>query len=388
MKVRLALGCLGAAALALSACSSSGSNSGSGGGGDIVIGSISSRTGPFAAGETQDGAKAVFDAVNASGGINGHKIKFLTEDDGGNASQSATLARQLVQSDKVMAMVGGESLNDCSSNFRLYQAEKIYNILGEGLSPACFSSPNIAVVSSGPFVSYPLTLYYMSNTLKLAPVCLLQPNEGIPLSTFESSIDTWRKVSGQKLTEITYLPTAGPSSAVAKAKSDGCKGTVLAGVGPTFVSLYKTAAAQGLIGKPGTAAVGFPLNYNADLPKQLGSAGTGLHVLSVTEPFTSASTNVKAFESVMKAHGVAADAATMQGYIAANAAVAALKTVKGAYTRETVGAAFKAVNYSTPLLAQPFRFVPQANRSGKFVTLTASGTWDASGSTWVTLPKG
>ena len=48
----------------------------------IVIGSVSSITGPAPFPEVPGAAQAVFDRVNAEGGINGRQIEFVSEDDG------------------------------------------------------------------------------------------------------------------------------------------------------------------------------------------------------------------------------------------------------------------------------------------------------------------
>jgi len=51
--------------------------------------------------------KAYFDYLNdTKGGVNGRKINFLIKDDGYNPAQTVPLAQQLVESDKVFAVVG------------------------------------------------------------------------------------------------------------------------------------------------------------------------------------------------------------------------------------------------------------------------------------------
>lgn len=99
------------AALTLSAC-------GSGGGGgastpgvtanSILVGATDPLTGPAAPGysEISPAAQAFFNYANASGGINGRKIKLKYVDDAYNPAQTLTQTKQLVLQDKVFAMLG------------------------------------------------------------------------------------------------------------------------------------------------------------------------------------------------------------------------------------------------------------------------------------------
>jgi branched-chain amino acid transport system substrate-binding protein len=75
----------------------------------ITTGAIATLTGPLAADfyALVPGVKAYFDMVNAHGGINGRKLVLAHSlDDGGNPSEFATLARTLVNQDRVFAVAG------------------------------------------------------------------------------------------------------------------------------------------------------------------------------------------------------------------------------------------------------------------------------------------
>jgi branched-chain amino acid transport system substrate-binding protein len=70
--------------------------------GPIVVGnitSISGFSGTFAT--FHSGAQAYFNYVNAHGGVNGRKIKFITKDDAGNPAKAAAAAKQLLQAGAV-----------------------------------------------------------------------------------------------------------------------------------------------------------------------------------------------------------------------------------------------------------------------------------------------
>src|SRR5580704_16386785 len=59
-------------------------------------------------------AKAYFDCVNANGGVNGHPIKLYIATEQTNPGQIAADAKQLVQTDKVVGIVGNTSIIECS----------------------------------------------------------------------------------------------------------------------------------------------------------------------------------------------------------------------------------------------------------------------------------
>ncbi|MGI5200184.1 ABC transporter substrate-binding protein [Spirillospora sp. CA-108201] len=111
----IALAAAGLLALGLTSCSSGGSGSS---GGDYVIGFSDGLTGSLAtytAGELR-WTKAVFNAVNASGGIDGHKIRLKALDQGEAGSGKATAnVIQLATKDKATAILGQLISNDCSS---------------------------------------------------------------------------------------------------------------------------------------------------------------------------------------------------------------------------------------------------------------------------------
>ncbi|HKE66148.1 MAG TPA: ABC transporter substrate-binding protein [Micromonosporaceae bacterium] len=104
---------------ALSACTSG--NSGSGGGNNaaaavpgitattVTVGSHQPLTGPAAPGYSKisPATNAYFQWVNAHGGVNGRKIIYKVMDDTYNPATTVTVVHQLVQQDKVFAILNG-----------------------------------------------------------------------------------------------------------------------------------------------------------------------------------------------------------------------------------------------------------------------------------------
>jgi branched-chain amino acid transport system substrate-binding protein len=70
---------------------------------EIVIGGISPYSGPASAyGTIGKSISAYFEKVNAEGGINGRKIKFISLDDGYNPAKTVEQTRKLVEQEEVL----------------------------------------------------------------------------------------------------------------------------------------------------------------------------------------------------------------------------------------------------------------------------------------------
>ena len=93
--------------------------------------------------------KGYFDCVNDNGGINGRPVQMLEENDNGKPEDAAAAAKKLIETDKVVAMVGGFSILDCPVNADYYKQQGYYVIVA-GVPAECFSSPNIAAANMGP----------------------------------------------------------------------------------------------------------------------------------------------------------------------------------------------------------------------------------------------
>jgi branched-chain amino acid transport system substrate-binding protein len=94
-------------------------------------------------------AKAYFDCVNDNGGINGRPIKYILYNEQLNPAQEAALARKLIQTDKVVGVVGNTSFAECGTNWKYYKS-KGYVVIGAGVQAECYSTPSFAEVNSGP----------------------------------------------------------------------------------------------------------------------------------------------------------------------------------------------------------------------------------------------
>ena len=76
--------------------------------GDILVGAYLSLSGEETqfGKDTQEGIDLATDEVNAAGGVKGRKVKVLYEDDKSNAGEATQKVRQLIDRNKVVALLG------------------------------------------------------------------------------------------------------------------------------------------------------------------------------------------------------------------------------------------------------------------------------------------
>ena len=83
---------------------------------EIKIGAILAVTGPAAnlGGPEARTAEMLVEEINAGGGIQGHKVKLILKDSGGNPEKAVSFCKQLLEEEKVLAIIGpstsGETL--------------------------------------------------------------------------------------------------------------------------------------------------------------------------------------------------------------------------------------------------------------------------------------
>jgi branched-chain amino acid transport system substrate-binding protein len=94
-------------------------------------------------------AKAYYDCVNDNGGIHGRPIRYTLYTEQLNPAQEAALARKLIQSDKVVGIVGNTSFAECGTNWKYYKS-KGFVVIGAGVQAECYSTPSFAETNMGP----------------------------------------------------------------------------------------------------------------------------------------------------------------------------------------------------------------------------------------------
>ncbi|HEX9352639.1 MAG TPA: ABC transporter substrate-binding protein [Streptosporangiaceae bacterium] len=115
----------------------------------IALGGIATNQPGMSFTDIPNMANAYFACVNDNGGINGHPIKYYLETEQTNPAQVAADAKQLVQTDHVLGIVGNTSIIECSIDHSYWEKLGFF-IVDSGIAPECYSTPNSAAVNMGP----------------------------------------------------------------------------------------------------------------------------------------------------------------------------------------------------------------------------------------------
>ena len=94
-------------------------------------------------------ADAYFNCVNDNGGINGHPIDYTFETEQTDPAQIAGLAKKLIQTDKVVGIVGGFSIIECAVDHKYWESLGIFEI-DAGIAPECYGTSNSSAPNMGP----------------------------------------------------------------------------------------------------------------------------------------------------------------------------------------------------------------------------------------------
>src|ERR1700722_4991039 len=75
---------------------------------EVVLGTIQDLSGPIAAfgKQTRNGIEMRIDEQNASGGVQGRKLRVVVEDSGYDPKKGVLATQKLLQKDKIFAMIG------------------------------------------------------------------------------------------------------------------------------------------------------------------------------------------------------------------------------------------------------------------------------------------
>ncbi|HKP94722.1 MAG TPA: ABC transporter substrate-binding protein [Fibrobacteria bacterium] len=192
-------------AAGLSACNKKAAGSGDN---EILIGHYGSLTGSTATfGQSaQKGIDMAVEAINASGGVLGKKIKVLTEDDQGKPEEAQTVVTKLINKDRVVALLGEIVSSNSLAAAPVAQANRIpmispgstnpkVTLVGDYIFRVCFIDPFQGQVMAK----------FSTNTLKLKKVAVLRDvKSDYSMGLADFFVEHFRKLGGTVVTDVSY----------------------------------------------------------------------------------------------------------------------------------------------------------------------------------------
>jgi branched-chain amino acid transport system substrate-binding protein len=328
----------------------------------INIGAINTKQPGTDFSDIENMTGAYFACVNANGGINGHPIKYFPVTEQTNPSQIASLAKQLVTTDHVVGIMGNSSIIECSVDAAYWKSVGI-DVLGAGIDPECYSTPNTASVNMGPRYSSDGAVQYVmaqgatkiafdqSNVPGTAYIAAgpnaLAKAKGVPIQDFTENVP----ITSANAIATKLVTAAGPSGAV-----------VLNFTPPEALIILQAAQKLNLEDRVKYWACSTPCNTDF-LATSLGPKWNGkLFVNAELLPLDgNTSQTAQLFDAILKQYGSNVSGGvgsfSEMGFTIGEIGTHALESVKGAYTIASVSAALQGVtNYNTGMLCQGYTY--------------------------------
>ena len=243
------------AALTLAACGGSPATTSSSGSEHYAIGLIESLTGPYTALGSEDklGAEFAVAQINRAGGINGHQIDLLTEDDQTKPDQSVIAYSKLV-SENVLGVIGSSFSNSEFATVPLTNGKFPYistaasdEILLQGGKRGGAVLPNVfQPVPTAAQVGERLLQYMQSQGMK--KVLILRDSQSAFGDSGTASMkDNAAKYGVSFLEDITFeTATKDFTPQLSKVRTSGAQGVMVWGTGAPITILVKQYKAAGI----------------------------------------------------------------------------------------------------------------------------------------------
>ncbi len=307
-------------------------------------------------------AAAYFDCVNANGGINGHPIKLYIETEQTNPAQIAADAKQLVQTDHVVGIVGNTSILECTINHSYWERLGFF-VVDSGIAPECYSTPNSAAVNMGPRYSSDGAVQYAISQ-HVSKIVFDQSN--VPgtgyIAAGPAALAAAAHVPIVQLTENVPISDAN-SVAIKEVNDAGPNGAVILNFTPPEALVILQAAQKlGLEDRVKLWGCSTPCNTDF-LAKALGPKWNNKLFVNaeLTPPDSTNTPAMRLYKAILAKYGKSVSGGvgsfSQMGFAEAEIMVHALRSVKGAYTVASVNAALKAVsNFDTGMLCEGWTY--------------------------------
>jgi branched-chain amino acid transport system substrate-binding protein len=327
-------------------------------GAPIKLGGIATKQPGTDFTDIPNAAKAYFDCVNANGGINGRPVSYVLETEQTDPGQAAAAAKKLVETEKVVGIVGNTSIIECTVNHKYYEA-KGYFVIGSGIAPECYGTSNFAAVNMGPRYSVDGAAQYLIRQ-GVKKIVLDQSN--VPGTGYiAAGASAIAKDAGTEFKDLhDNVPIQDANSVAIKAvQAAGADGGVLLNfTPPEALKILQAAQRQGLQDRVKWAC-STPCNTDF-LAEALGSPWDGkLGVNAELNLTTADGPDSQLYRDVMKKYApkVPLGSFSQMGFVEAAIATKALLGVSGDITAETTNKAFKDVkDFKTDILCKPWYY--------------------------------
>lgn len=339
---------------------------------EIVIGEINPYTGPPALlGVAHTlGMKTAVAEANAAGGINGRKIKLLTEDDGYVTARTIQAVRKLADVDKVFAITGVSGTGQSTAALPQIEKSGVPTMISVAPTPAQYEPPRKNVFVLGQTYSEgirQLTLF-LAKKEPGKKWALVTQDDDYGLAVREG----FEKAAKEKKLNVVYSATykKGQSdfaSEMLRLKESGAEVFLAGGIISENVAMMKEL--EKLAYKP-TVGIFWPGRVEAVL-KLIGPASDGIYAVDYVEPLASPAGKafVEKVKSLLGDEAKGINRYTEVGYASGRVLIEAMKRCGKDLTRAcTIAELEKTKDLKTGVMA-PISFGPGNRFSSQAVMI-------------------
>lgn len=328
---------------------------------EIKLGNLNPYSGPASAyGTVGKAMQAYFDKVNASGGVNGRKINFMTLDDAYNPAKSVEQTRKLVEQDEVLLMFGSLGTAQNIAVQRYLNAKKIPQLfINTGATRFGDPKTNPWTMGWQPTYQAEGRLYakHILQTKPNAKIGVLMQNDDFGKDYMKGLLDGLGDKAKTMVTQHLTYEVSDPTidSQMVTLKSAGCD---------VFVSITTPKFAAQAIRK--AAEIGFkPTQYLVSVSQSASSvlkpAGlenavgiiSSTYLLTPLDPAAAGNKDAAEYAATMKQYypsGDPEDTLNANGYSTAATMVQVLRMAGDNLTRENIMKQAANLNFTPPML--------------------------------------
>lgn len=266
--------------------------------GDVIIGAYGPLSGPASSlSVLYDAMEAYFADVNAKGGIDGHRIKFVVRDDQLNPAKTPSAVRQLVEQDNSTLMCGPAGSPTTMAVKGYLEARDI------GIVPGAGSPELIGRTSYLPFPTYsPLAAQLAKHAvqdLDARRIAIAYTDDSVGRPTLAGATWQLKQLGVKPVATVPFNGTAPDQSALtAKLKAADADFVIVNNTAPVISQVFKSAAK---IGYRPTWGAFWPA-LNAELLELSGPALDDGDIVFSSPFVLGDSADAKRFQQVMAKH--------------------------------------------------------------------------------------
>lgn len=217
--------------------------------------------------------------VNATGGLNGHPVRVISRDDGGDPARALAIVRQMVEEDHVIALFGNSGATTQAAVAPYLEEKRIPMIGG-----AIFDSPmwfNPQAGNKGTYRGYIKTVIEQSKTRKIS---VIYCREAAACGEAADEIRTYGPKLGASIVHEAQVSLAQPdyTAEVLSARNAGAEVIIISIDNPSTIRLARNAHRQGWF----PVLSGGPALYETAFTEYGGEDVEGVLAFSTTLPWS------------------------------------------------------------------------------------------------------